>query len=225
MNLTKPVFIHIIGLEGCGHHGIFPIFENILKDKYNNTNTKLYFRNGLRPFINGMYYENKPKEKCIRNMREFLEKNSNSIIVDDDSYPSYVYRTIYNQWDFEEIYFLLESYCTMKYVYLKRNIFNTINSHPRLDGGLIQHAEKLSEINQFIQKKISNLKHKGIDITYLNYDNINDNAEHIRNITGCDLLKVEYAIGAIFRKSSKNYKELLNDNEINEIKALFRNGV
>jgi len=89
----------------------------------------------------------------------------------------------------------------------------------------MQHAEKLSEINRFIQKKISNLKRKGIDIRYLDYDNINDNAEDISNITGCDLLKVEHTIGAIFRKSGKNYKELLNDNEINEIKALFRNGV
>lgn len=224
MSLDRPVFIHLIGLEGCGHHGIFPIFEKVLTDKYAGTGTALYFRRGLRRYINNLYYKRLPKAYCVEAMAAFLARNRNSVIVDDNSYPSSGFREPDSQWDFAELYNLLKDHCEVKYGCISRNIFNTVNSHPRWDGGLVNHARVLAENAKFIDAGISALAQDGIDIVRLDYDRIGRNVAEISALTGCDAASVEPAIRSVFVASDKDYRELLSDPEVAEIERLFAGG-
>lgn len=221
MTTENPVFIHLIGLEGCGHHGVFPIFEKILHDKYSASERPLYFRTGLRGMFNAIYYKGLPKDIVFSDMETFLYHNPGAIFVDDNSYPSADYREPQNQWDFSEIYARMQGKCDVRLVQLRRNIFNTINSHRDWDGGLLGHAKVLATIQRSLDEKVALLTGQGVKFHDLDYDNIRNDAATIAEITGCDVTAVEAATTDLFEPSRKDYREQLSEDEIGEISRLF----
>ena len=221
MPAEKPLFIHVIGLEGCGHHGVFPIFEKVLTDKFAGTKKKLYFNAGLRDFLRAIYYKGLPRSTVLPDMKIFLDKDADAIFVDDDSYPSYVYRAPHNQWDFVEIHSILEESCDIRYFHLRRNIFDTINSHREWDGGLLGHARVLADIQRFIDAGLAKLSSSGVRVIELDYDNIGAEAPAIAQTTGCSTQAVQEAIQGLFKKSTKHYRDHLSDSEIETIGTLF----
>jgi hypothetical protein len=217
----KPLFMHLIGVEGCGHHGVFPIFETLLRQKFEGSGRALFFRRGLRPFIHGLYYRKIPKHFCVAEMVTFLEANPGAIIVEDNSYPSGKFREVNNQWDFAELHQLLIPHCAVRYIHLRRNIFNTVNSHPDWDGGLLGHAAKLAEIGRYMDGKLAALKADGVEIAELDYDRMEEQAAEIAALTGCGVEDAEQAIATVFRKSDKDYRRLLASPDIAAIGELF----
>lgn len=216
-----PLFIHLIGLEGCGHHGVFPVFETLLQKKFGDSGRKLFFRRGLRPFIHGLYYRKYPEQVCVAEMVKFLQANPGAIIVDDNSYPSSRFREVDSQWDFAELHRLLSPHCAVRYIHLRRNIFNTVNSHPDWDGGLLGHAARLAGIGRYIDGQCAALRADGVEIAELDYDRLEEQAAEIAALTGCGRADAEHAIAEVFEKSDKDYRQLLEPADIDAIAELF----
>lgn len=221
MTTNKPLFIHLIGLEGCGHHGVFPIFKQVLSDKYAGMDKQLCFRTGLRGFFHAAYYKGLPKNLVFEDLHKFLYHNPEAIFVDDNSYPSSTYREPRQQWDFAEIHAQLRDKCDVRFVRVRRNVFNTVNSHRDWDGGLMGHAQILARIQGFIDEKFVALEGQGIPLFDLDYDNIESSASVIAEIADCEEASVTAAIEAVFTPSAKDYADQLSDGEIKEIGDLF----
>jgi hypothetical protein len=149
MTRETPLFVHIIGLEGCGHHGLFPILSQAVTKTHGGDEYNRFFRNRPRNAFNGMYCRNYSKRDCIRGAVDFLGRiPSDSIMLEDNSYPSGNNRDIGNQWDIHEIYHILKDHCEVRFAHLTRNIFNMVNSRREFDANLQAHAEKIAEIGR-----------------------------------------------------------------------------
>lgn len=221
MNPAKPLFIHLIGLEGCGHHGIFPIFQQLLLERHGHGETQVYLRTGLRTFLDRLYRGNESRPMVVRALREFVSCNPNAVFADDNSYPSHVSREIGNQWNFVDIHELLHDLCEIRYLRIHRNIFNTVNAHREWDGGLAGHARVLKVMQDFIDSGIAILAGNGVRIPVIDYDHIAASMDLIAAATGCGIDSVRRATSQLFRKSEKDYRVILTSDEIRMIGEVF----
>lgn len=208
------IVYHVIGLEGCGHHGLEKIIVNILKT-----------RKGFK------------KKQCINNFKQFRnidnfkknEKNiipflNNSIIYTDDSYPSSTNRTIEKQKNITKIHSIVSKHAEIKFLYLKRNIYNLINSHPGFDGGIIKHAKKMYEIQNYIENQIGELRKNNVEVIELNYEDIDkeEGCKTIATFISEDVTVVKNNISKHFKQSQKDYNKILDKKIIDEISNIFK---
>jgi hypothetical protein len=169
-----------------------------------------------------MYCRNYSKRDCIRGAVDFLGKiPSDSIMLEDNSYPSGNNRDISNHWDIHEIYHILKDHCEVRFTHLTRNIYNTVNSRREFDASLKAHAEKMAETGRFVDSKILDLEANGVAITRLNYDNLENQSAEIGAMIDCSATAVDKAISEQFNKSTKDYNDLLTADEIQGIKNAF----
>ena len=210
------MIIHIIGLEGCGHHGLESVIVNILQksDKYVD---KLILNNRILP----------KSRNCDRNSNfekdiELYLQNKDYLIYTDDSYPSGNNRTIEKQKNITRMYDAISKYQPIVFVYLKRNIYNAINSHPNFDGNIINHTKVMKETKEYIENQIKLLRQRNIKVFELNYEDIDQNngINTISEIINVDPKTVKDSIDKNFIKSKKNYIDMLNSDTIHEMTAI-----
>ena len=79
----------------------------------------------------------------------------------------------------------------------------------------------LAEIGRFIDGRFAALKVDGVEIAELNYDRIEEQAAEIAALTGCGEEDAEHAISTVFRKSNKDYRQMLTAADIAAIANLF----
>jgi hypothetical protein len=222
MTRERPLFVHIIGLEGCGHHGLHPVMEQAITETHGGDRDSRFFRKGLRNAFDGIWCRNYSKPDCIRGAVHFLEKiPRDSIILEDNSYPSGKNRDLQQQWDFVEFHGFLKEHCEIRFAHLSRNIFNLVNSRRQFDDGLKAHALKMAEIGKYIDTKIAGLEDQGVPITRLNYDDLENQSAEIGALIDCPTDAVDKAIKEQFTKSTKDYRDLLTEDEIQGIKNAF----
>ncbi|NKB20971.1 MAG: hypothetical protein GKS01_10770 [Alphaproteobacteria bacterium] len=222
MSRTRPLFVHVIGLEGCGHHGLFPVLAQAVTETHGGDEYNRFFRNKPRNAFNGMYCRNYSKRDCIRGAHHFLGQiPPDSIMLEDNSYPSGNYRDVTNQWDIHEIYHTLKDHCDVRFAHLTRNVFNMVNSRREFDETLQAHAEKMAEIGRYIDAKMADIEAEGLTITRLNYDELESQTVEIGALIDCPSEAIEKAINEQFKKSTKNYRDLLTTDEIQGIKNAF----
>ena len=53
MSRETPLFVHIIGLEGCGHHELIPILSQAVTETHGGDEYNRFFRNWPRNAFNG----------------------------------------------------------------------------------------------------------------------------------------------------------------------------
>ncbi len=163
-----------------------------------------------------------PNQTVSGGAHHFLEKvPRDSIILEDNSYPSGKYRDVSNQWDIQEIYHLLKDHCEVRFAHLTRNIFNLVNSRRQFDDGLKAHAEKMAEIGHYIDSKMAALEADGVTITQLSYDELEQQTAKIGALIDCPADAVDRAVQDQFKKSTKDYHEILTGEEIQDIKDSF----
>ena len=213
------MIIHTVGLEGCGHHGLEPIIRNIVQ------RTDVYHRKEKLQQICDYCALNNDYESLMEKCEEFFNEKDGVFYI-DNSYPSShkkENRTVEKQWRFSKIYTILNQYRTTRILHLKRNIFNTINSHSDLDGGIISHAKKLYEINNFIESELSILQSNNVEVIELYYEDIPTEKGHkiIASLLSTSIEIVKLAIDQEFKMSTKDYKSILNPETINEISLIF----
>jgi len=109
----------------------------------------------------------------------------------------------------------------VKLIHLKRNIFNTINSHPNWDGGILGHAKKLTEINSFVLNELSTLKTQGVQIIEINYEDIEKSSNILSTIIEKDENLIRNSIDKCFKPSKKCYKTLLDKETIENISKIL----
>jgi len=211
------MIIHIIGVEGCGHHGLESVIVNILQ-KSNKYVHKQKLNNIILPKS-----RNCDKNRNFEKEVELYLKNKNYLIYTDDSYPSGNNRTINEHKNIIRIYDTISKYQPIIFIYLKRNIYNAINSHPKFDGNIINHTKVIKETKKYIENQIKLLRDKNVKIFELNYEDIDKNIgiEKISEIIGVDCEIVKDSVNKNFRKSKKNYIDILNIDTIQEMKKIL----
>lgn len=213
------MIIWTIGLEGCGHHGLEAIFKEVIGREHDE-----YYKikRGLHQIcIDFTDHRNSTMfDTALNNF--FNAKNQQLIHYIDRSFPSgFKKRNLIHQWQISEIYKHLSKFMPVKLIHLKRNIFNTINSHPYWDGGILGHTKKLTQINSLILNELSTLKTQGVQIIEINYEDIESSSNVLSAIIekGEDL--IQSSIDKCFKPSKKCYKTLLDDKTIKNISKIL----
>jgi hypothetical protein len=209
--------IHTIGLEGCGHHGLEPIIVDILRRNKNYRN-KGVLNNTLlqmcRNCDNLNTFENK--------IKQYLKKEF--VIYTDDSYPSGNNKTIPHQKNIVKMYNIISKCVDIKLVYLKRNIYNIINSKShRKNWDIIEHTKIISKIKNYIENQIQVLRDNNVNVIELNYEDIDNEKGQkiISDLLNVDINIVKDTVNARFTKSRKDYKKLLDHNIIEQIDTIL----
>ena len=211
------MIFHVIGLEGCGHHGLDNVIVNILQ-KSNKYVNKQILNNLILPKS-----RNCDKNNIFEEEVKLYLKNKNYLIYTDDSYPSGHNRTINKHKNIIRIYETISKYQPIIFIYLKRNIYNTINSHPYLDGNIINHTKVLKESKKYIENQIKLLRKKNVKVFELNYEDIDNNIgiKTISEIIKVDFEIVKDSVNKNFRKSKKNYIDELDTDTIHKIREIL----
>ena len=79
----------------------------------------------------------------------------------------------------------------------------------------------MAEIGRFVDSKVADLEADGVAITQLNYDNLENQSAEIGALIDCPATAVDKAISEQFKKSIKDYNDLLTADEIQGIKNAF----
>ena len=211
------MIIHIIGLEGCGHHGLENVIVNILQ-KSNKYVHKRKLNNVILPKS-----RNCDKNRNFEKEVELYLKNKNYLIYTDESYPSGNNRTINKHKNIIRIYDTISKYQPIIFIYLKRNIYNTINSHPKFDGNIINHTKVLKESKKYIENQIKLLREKNVKVFELNYEDI-DHDIGIKTIS--EMIKVDFeivndSVNNNFRKRKQNDIDILDSDIIDKMKEIL----
>ena len=211
------MIIHTIGLEGCGHHGL----ENVIVEVLQKNNEYVH-KNQLNNIFLPQSRNCDNNSTFEINVKKYLEDNK-YLIYTDDSYPSGGNRTINKYKNIIRINDTISKYDEIIFIYLKRNIYNTINSHPTLDGNIINHTKVLKKTKKYIENQIKLLREKNVKVFELNYEDIDDNIgiKTISEIIRVDFQIVKDSVNKNFRKSRKNYKEILDIDTIQEMKKIL----
>lgn len=79
----------------------------------------------------------------------------------------------------------------------------------------------MAEIGRFVDSKIADLEADGVAITQLNYDDLENQSAETSALIDCPATAVDKAISEQFKKSTKDYNNLLMADEIQGIKNAF----
>ncbi len=213
------MIIWTIGLEGCGHHGLEAIFKEVIGRKHDEYYT---MKRGLYQICNKFVDHGNSTmfDTALNNF--FNAKNQQLIHYIDRSFPSgFKKRRLIDQWQILEIYKHLSRFMPVKLIHLKRNIFNTINSHPNWDGGILGHAKKLTEMNSFILNELSALKTQGVKIIEINYEDIEQLSNILSLIIEKDENLIRNSIDKCFKPSKKCHKNILDKKTIENISKIL----
>ena len=217
------MFIFVLGLEGCGHHGLSSVVNQSMKNALKPINFEV---SELRRVRESIFLKTTNKE-LLQNQLEALSLLYQQVncLYEDTSYPHGGRRSVAEQYTFSKEYPYFAKIGTIKVLHLKRNIYNTINSHPSWDGGIIDHAKVLSQIQtESIEKELSVLRSLGVQILELEYEKINTN-EGINIITNMLEIDRQYVINAVikaFQLSKKDYRRLLTSETIAQIDDVLK---
>lgn len=215
------MIIWTIGLEGCGHHGLEAVIKQLL-----NIDEFTYYKNKRELYrILNTYSESINDDTLKKQLGDFLSnRNLKSTYYIDNSFPSgFKQREVINQWPISKIYNELSEFMPIKLIHLQRNIFDTINSHPNWDRGILGHTQKLAEINHFILNELTILKKQEAEVIDIHYEDINQSSNILASILSVDQNLAQDAIDRKFKLSKKSYKNLLDNNTIEQMNQILIN--
>jgi len=163
-------FIFIVGVEGCGHHGLFPVIETALKSSNQAKGRKAQVFTRWPP---------------IRQLFELMQHGvelahntgSRQFVVEDNSFPSHMNRDPARQWDIVEMVDLLSPYADIKILALYRDPIATTFSHAEWDGGMKNHARLVATFLEYLNKKLLQLE--PAIVKSLRYEDLVDNHDQL----------------------------------------------
>lgn len=216
------MFIFVLGLEGCGHHGLSHVVKQSMKNASKSINFEVRNLRNVREsiFIGTL-------KELFQNQTETLSHLYRQVdcLYEDMSYPHGGRRSVASQYNISEEYTYFAEIGKIKVLHLKRNIYNTINSHPTIDGGIINHTKVLSQIQtESIEKELSVLRSLGVHILELEYEKINtdEGIDIITNMLEIDRECVVSAVSKSFKPSKKDYRQLLASETIAQIDEILK---
>lgn len=216
----------VLGVEGCGHHGLRAICFDIFlqQPKYNSgiKNELIFKRNEIiyHPSLTTSNLHNIPRK---RKLQKFFAKCDADIILRDCSYPYRKFRNINEFGSLLKFYNDLSEFTEVRVLHLKRNIFNTINSHCNWDGGLLNHTKVICEFDNYLTNETSTLRSNNIKVHELNYEDIptKKGIETISSFLSVSSEVVETSIKLVFKTSQKDFKQLLSKEDVNSMTTIL----
>jgi len=146
-------FIYIVGVEGVGHHGITPAIVEIAKSckmyvmSQNADLRRAMVLNVATPYLYAL--------QRIRDRPYHNKWNNKIAIIEDSSFPtgncsrvsSPVEKKGLHLYDLVRLHHRTRSAynINLKYLYLNRDFYRTVASHPEFDGTFQRHAQVLSD--------------------------------------------------------------------------------
>ena len=144
------MFIFVIGLEGCGHHGLSDVVKQSLKNASKTLRCKVTEMRSIRQSLLPEIFGDSVVQQLEANIAATsLMYKQVDYLYEDTSFPSDRRREVSQQYKISDEYFYFAKIGKLKVIHLKRNIYNTINSHPWWDGGIINHTKVLNQIENF----------------------------------------------------------------------------
>jgi tRNA nucleotidyltransferase/poly(A) polymerase len=211
------IIYHVIGLEGCGHHGLEKVIVDIIKqDEY-------YLSGGVLNKAFSLKFRNKDNLDIIeKEVKNYIDGKTFLLYI-DDSYPSMDNREIETQKNIVKMNEIVNKYGKIKFIYLKRNIYNAINAHSHFDGGILGHTKKMIEMKKYIEDQMNTLKNINVEILELNYEDIdNDTGVNIlAKYLDVSIETVKKSVEKNFKKSKKDYKNILDEKIIKEMSEII----
>lgn len=211
---VKKILI-ILGVEGCGHHGL----RAICLDVFSNSVNELNVRKSRIIGHPGLTTSESSKVK----LKEFFERCDADIILRDYSYPYMKFRNVNEFGSLLKLYNDLSEFAEVRVLHLKRNIFNTINSHRNWDGGLLKHTKVICEFDNYLTNETSTLRSNNIKVHELNYEDIptKKGIEPISSFLSVNSEVVETSIKLVFKTSQKDFKQLLGNQQVNSMTTIL----
>lgn len=208
--------IHLVGLEGSGHHGVYPLIESFIREL---SDQDFCGRYPLQHVLDDFFCRKNINENTfLERIENFFLQNEEKVIFFDNSYPSQTFRGVNFQYDLVFINKIFSKYSKVKFIHLQRNLLNCILSRKDIDKGLIKHAQVIGPINRYVNDQLSILKEHQSPILNINYESINiENLINFIGINERNLTESKKIFSKIFRKSTRDYKKELNESEINSI--------
>lgn len=158
-------YLYIVGVEGVGHHGVGPAMANIAKAC---KRTVMYEYDPLRR----CQKTKKPVVYYMKKLRRLYSTTRQVQVIEDSSFPagpncrnsSAKQKKNYNPYNLEWIYDQLhqDGGVSIKFLYLTRDFYRTVASHPEYDGDFATHAKVLNDFVWYIHSeyKIINKKER-----------------------------------------------------------------
>lgn len=148
-------YLYIVGVEGVGHHGIAPAIAK-LGEACNHF--VVYEHKILRKF---QHSKNLAEFHSILEVSKRAGNTSRQVlVVEDASFPSgdtlrhstYAEKKAVGKYDLEWIYHQITKIrdIDVKFLYLSRDFYRTVASHPEFDGGFEQHAQVILDFIGYI---------------------------------------------------------------------------
>jgi hypothetical protein len=215
-------FTYIIGVEGCGHHGLCPLVHtpSTHSREVRELNGEVYSRwPPLREVFSALWYtqhqttaQRLAAREQIKGLMVALKERAKQIdstifVIEDNSFPSADKRSILLQWDIVEMTELVRPFAEITYLVLYRDPIAMTFSHPEFDGGSFNHARVTATFLQYLNSKLQKLPS---DLyTVINYEDMIERKESMITPMSRFLRLSEDAIRLGFahiKKSNKDWR-------------------
>lgn len=151
-HIPTVTFVYIVGIEGAGHHALLP-FVTAIADATNH-----HIESPTTAFRRELWYShyNKNTEHVQHHFLNYGKRipHKNTAVLEYASFPFENNNRLSGlgsikqdeHYDLEWLYTTLRPVSDkvkMKYLYLSRDFYHAVTSHPELDGNFKQHAKGL----------------------------------------------------------------------------------
>ena len=160
-------FVYVIGVEGCGHHGFYPMLASSIAahERMRCGPHPLPPMLGrwppLRRIFNALWYEAPDavrRRALVAELNALMERvlaqgeqsPGTAWILEDNSFPSAGQRSLDRQWDVLDMAALLAPHAEVRFIALYRDPCAMTFSHPEFDGGLRAHARVVAEFLEYL---------------------------------------------------------------------------
>lgn len=155
MQVVKPdpntiSYLYVVGVEGVGHHGVSPAISEIAKAC---NRTVMYEYSPLRRSHNSQ--NKKTLAYYLRKLRNLRSNTHRMQVIEDGSFPAGQHwrnstpaqKKSYNPYNLEWMHDQLKrsKSVDMKFLYVSRDFYRTVASHPEFDGSFAEHASILHD--------------------------------------------------------------------------------
>lgn len=215
-------FTYIVGIEGCGHHGLCPLVHiaSTRSREVLELQGEVYSRwPPLREVFSALWYtrhqsmtRREVAREQVRGLMNALEERTKQIdstifVIEDNSFPSADKRSVSLQWDISEMYELIRPYAEISFLVLYRDPVAMTFSHPEFDGGLVKHAHVIAAFLQYLNSKLQDLPSELY--TVINYEDLIERKEDLITPMSRFLRLSEDAVRQGFthiRRSNKDWR-------------------
>lgn len=164
-------YLYIVGVEGVGHHGVTPAVEAIAHScgqmvVYENK----WLRNAHK-FKNEHLFQTTMKGFATKQRENFRDV----LFIEDSSLPTgnvarhttnATNKVVFNSYDLVWVYNTVKKVegVKVKFLYLNRDFYRTVASHPEFDRGFEKHAKVLHDFIWYINAEYQIIDGKESDL-------------------------------------------------------------